>query len=66
MEWPTGSGHFYSWDMTICHTWYAVGYGEGNVAYQFGPNSSIWDGDNPPPRPLPPSEACPPFAFMCP
>jgi hypothetical protein len=35
------------WDMTICHTYYYT-YPLGNVA------RTIWDGDNPPPKPPPP------------
>jgi hypothetical protein len=35
------------WDMTICHTYYFT-YPYGNVA------KTIWDGDNPPPKPPPP------------
>jgi hypothetical protein len=35
------------WDMTICHTYYYT-YPYGNVA------KTIWDGDNPPPKPPPP------------
>jgi hypothetical protein len=39
------------WDMNVCHTWYRVDYGKGNVANNYGgpPGSpNIWDGDNPP------------------
>ena len=31
------------WDETVCHTYYYVNFGTGNVA------SNIWDGPNPPP-----------------
>ena len=42
------------WDMSVCHTWYAVHYGQGNVPYADGRPSYIWDGDNPPgPPPQP-------------
>lgn len=46
------------WDMTVCHTWWAVVYGHGNV----GP--SVWDGPDPPP---PEALVRPPcgFPFMC-
>jgi hypothetical protein len=43
-----------NWDMNICHTWYWVADGEGNVSPQ------VWDGDNPPPPPAPPAPAPPP------
>jgi hypothetical protein len=36
-----------NWDMTICHTYYFT-YPYGNVT------KTIWDGDNPPPKPPPP------------
>jgi hypothetical protein len=34
-----------NWDWSICHTYYVVQAGKGNVA------PGIWDGDNPPPPP---------------
>jgi hypothetical protein len=42
--------------MNVCHTWYFVAYGQGNVANNYGappgvPN--VWDGDNPPAPPPP-------------
>jgi hypothetical protein len=36
------------WDWNICHTYYFLWPGMGNVS------SLIWDGDNPPPKPPPP------------
>jgi hypothetical protein len=30
------------WDSNVCHTYYCVNFGTGNVA------SNIWDGPNPP------------------
>jgi hypothetical protein len=41
------------WDMSVCHTWYKVAEGAGNVFE--GPNnqSSIWEGDDPPLPPPP-------------
>lgn len=33
------------WDNNICHTYYYVYFGQGNVA------QNIWDGDNPPAPP---------------
>ena len=50
------------WDMTVCHTWYAVAYGQGNVPRSDGGPSSIWEGDNPPSSP--PSFNC--GLFWCP
>jgi len=35
------------WDNNVCHTYYYVYFGQGNVA------QNIWDGDNPPPPPPP-------------
>jgi hypothetical protein len=32
-----------NWDWSVCHTYYIVNYGQGNVS------NSIWDGENPPP-----------------
>jgi hypothetical protein len=51
-----------NWDMNVCHTWYWVNEGEGNVS------DVVWDGDNPPPppnapAPLPPG--LPPPPGMC-
>jgi hypothetical protein len=43
-----------NWDMNVCHTWYWVADGEGNVSPQ------VWDGDNPPPPAAPPAPAPPP------
>jgi hypothetical protein len=45
------------WDMTVCHTWYRVGEGAGNVFE--GPNnqSDVWEGDDPPPPAEPPPPA---------
>jgi hypothetical protein len=56
MEWPTGPWNQVVWDMSVCHTWYAVGYAQGNVPMKTGSPSDVWDGDNPPPPnpPLPP------------
>lgn len=43
------------WDNNICHTYYIVAFGQGNVA------QNIWDGPNPPaPEPPPPP---PPWAI---
>lgn len=37
-----------NWDWNVCHTYYFLWSGPGNVS------SMIWEGDNPPPRPGPP------------
>jgi hypothetical protein len=47
------SGTHYAWDMNVCHTWYKVGWGYGNVLqiHDQGASlsgSSVWEGDNPP------------------
>ncbi|WP_076063349.1 MULTISPECIES: hypothetical protein [unclassified Mycobacterium] len=61
MEWPSGPNSSrgvaqnYAWDMSVCHTWYIVADGWGNVpriALNGQPtlqSSHTWDGDNPPP-----------------
>jgi hypothetical protein len=36
-----------NWDWNVCHTYYYVWPGMGNVS------SLIWDGENPPPKPPP-------------
>jgi hypothetical protein len=51
MDWPSGPWDRVDWDMDVCHTWYVVGIGQGNVPERFGGPSNIWDGDNPPPPP---------------
>ncbi|HZU49818.1 MAG TPA: hypothetical protein VFA16_21565, partial [Mycobacterium sp.] len=72
MDEPTGPdryGNHYSWDMSVCHTWYRVDYGYGNVprVIENGTStlqgSSAWDGDNPPP-PNPSGFNC--GLFWCP
>ena len=37
-----------NWDWNVCHTYYFLWEGMGNVS------NMIWDGDNPPPKPPPP------------
>jgi hypothetical protein len=58
----TGPGRVYEgmWDMNICHTWYYVDYGKGNVQSQLPPppESNVWDGPNPPP-----SDRCYPWCL---
>jgi hypothetical protein len=46
---PAPPGPSVGWDWSVCHTFWVVSWGQGNVD---GPDRSIWDGDNPPP-PLP-------------
>jgi hypothetical protein len=44
-----------NWDMNVCHTYYYVPYGQGNVG------QDIWEGANPPPpQTLPPPHPLPP------
>jgi hypothetical protein len=48
---PAAPGPQIQWDWSVCHTYYLVSWGQGNVD---GPDRSIWDGDNPPgPAPQP-------------
>ncbi len=61
MDWPTGPNTTtlgmhaqYVWDMNVCHTWYKVTYGYGNVPRIVNGASTLqgsntWDGDDPPP-----------------
>lgn len=51
---PNRFGNQYDWDMSVCHTWYRVSYGYGNVfkivnGQRTLQGSSAWEGDNPPP-----------------
>ena len=48
-----------NWDMSVCHTWYRVAQGAGNVPVPERPgsdenSSTVWEGPNPPPPALPP------------
>jgi hypothetical protein len=58
----TGPGRVYEgmWDMNICHTWYFVDYGKGNVQPNIPPppESNVWEGPNPPP-----SDRCYPWCL---
>src|ERR1700744_2258825 len=56
MDWPSGPWNSVDWDMNVCHTWYVVGYGLGNVPQRSGVPSYIWDGEG---APAPPSCAVP-------
>jgi hypothetical protein len=47
---PTTGNHItdpLNWDWNVCHTYYFIWPGMGNVS------SMIWDGDDPPPKPPP-------------
>jgi hypothetical protein len=47
----TGPGPAFNWDMNICHTWYWVKGGQGNIPYKGSLKSSnAWDGEVPPPN----------------
>jgi hypothetical protein len=50
---PTGPGRDSIWDMSVCHDWWQVRYGQGNVPNYWGSPSAIW-ADSPPPPPPPP------------
>jgi hypothetical protein len=54
MTYPVGPGPAYSWDMNICHTWFWVRNGKGNVPFKGQLPSSLWDGEVPPPDSDPP------------
>ncbi len=43
---PASPGPNVGWDWSVCHTFWLVSWGQGNVD---GPDRTIWDGDNPPP-----------------
>lgn len=51
---PRAVAQNYVWDMNVCHTWYRVPDGWGNVprialnGQQTLQSSNVWDGDNPP------------------
>ena len=49
MNYPTGPNVGYDWDMNICHTWFRVRNGKGNVPYNGKLPSDVWDGEVPPP-----------------
>jgi len=51
---PTAPTPVYNWDWNICHTYYWVKSGQGNVPYNGRLPSNLWDGDNPPPDSTPP------------
>jgi hypothetical protein len=46
---PTAPTRVYNWDWNVCHTYYWVKSGQGNVPFEGDLHGSIlWDGDNPP------------------
>ena len=48
-----------NWDWNVCHTYYFLWSGMGNVS------NMIWDGEDPPPRPGPPMGVyCDPGTFF--
>jgi hypothetical protein len=47
------------WDMSVCHTWYRVAQGAGNVSEGPHNSSDVWEGPNPP-LPAPPPAPAPP------
>jgi hypothetical protein len=55
MSQPAGPGLEYVWDMHVCHTWYHVGYAQGNVPTMAGGPSHVYEGDDPP---VPPPPQC--------
>jgi hypothetical protein len=42
-------GNHAVWDDNVCHMYWWVPHGRGNVAMNDGPVSEIWDGPDPPP-----------------
>jgi hypothetical protein len=59
MEHHTGApGGTIDWDMNVCHTWWYVSWGSGNI------NPGVWEGDAPAPDALVPRK-CPPISFIC-
>jgi hypothetical protein len=56
------------WDMNVCHTWYRVAMGAGNISLGPHNQSDVWEGPNPPPPAPPPAPAppgLPPPPGMC-
>ena len=72
-SWCPGQGLPYrgiEWDMGVCHTWYIVPMGQGNVRFGGTTNGSVVAADVPapvfnPPPPPPPSPQ-PPHPFCTP
>jgi hypothetical protein len=54
------------WDMGVCHTWYRVAEGAGNVGEGPHNQSDVWEGPNPPPPAPPPNYGPPGLIVQCP
>jgi hypothetical protein len=54
------------WDMGVCHTWYRVAEGAGNVGEGPHNQSDVWEGPNPPPPAPPPNYPPPGLIVQCP
>jgi len=53
MNSPTGPGADKTWDMNVCHTWWFVKSGYGNVQTTSGRIAiNVFEGENPPPGSL--------------
>jgi hypothetical protein len=70
-SWCPGQGVPYrgiGWDMGVCHTWYIVPVGQGNVPFGGTTNGSFVLADVPPPvfTPPPPAPPPPPHPFCTP
>jgi hypothetical protein len=52
--------------MGVCHTWYRVAEGAGNVGKGPHNQSDIWEGPNPPPPAPPPNYPPPGLIVQCP
>jgi hypothetical protein len=48
---PASPGPDTQWDWSVCHTFWLVTWGNGNVP---GPDQTLWDGIGPPPPDAPP------------
>lgn len=56
------------WDMNVCHTWYRVAQGAGNVGEGPHNQSDVWEGPDPPPpapAPAPAPPGLPPPPGTC-
>jgi hypothetical protein len=63
---PTAPTRANDWDWNICHTYYEVKMGRGNVPYNGSLKmSNIWDGDNPPADAVLQPAPCPPSILPC-
>jgi hypothetical protein len=60
---PNGPGTELLWDWNVCHTFYNVGYGMGNVPNKEGSPSDVYEGPDPPPNDA--RHPCPPISWMC-